>query len=87
MKTIGSKITDVVPAADLRGADRIALRSGRGAGRRGTGAAGGLRRRCLVADYRERLDEDGQVDFKGEAKAFLRNYGFLSQVLPYTNAE
>jgi type I restriction enzyme R subunit len=40
-----------------------------------------------VADYRERLDEDGQVDFKGEAKAFLRNYGFLSQVLPYTNAE
>ncbi len=40
-----------------------------------------------VADYCERLDEDGQVDFKGKAKAFLRAYGFLSQVLPYTNAE
>jgi type I restriction enzyme, R subunit len=40
-----------------------------------------------VADYREQLDEDGQVDFKGKAKAFLRAHGFLSQVLPYTNAE
>ena len=39
-----------------------------------------------VAVYRERLDEDGQVDFKGKAKAFTRTYGFLSQVLPYTNA-
>jgi type I restriction enzyme R subunit len=42
---------------------------------------------ACVADYRERLDEDGQVDFKGKAKAFLRAYGFLSQVLPYTSAE
>ncbi len=42
---------------------------------------------ACVADYREHLDEDGQVDFKGKAKAFLRAYGFLSQVLPYTNAE
>ena len=41
---------------------------------------------ACVADYKERLDEDGQVDFKGKAKAFLRAYGFLSQVLPYTNA-
>ncbi len=40
-----------------------------------------------VAVYREDLDEDGQVDFKGKAKAFLRTYGFLSQVLPYTHAE
>ena len=40
-----------------------------------------------VADYRERLDEDGQVDFKGKAKAFLRAYGFLSSILPYTNPE
>jgi len=40
-----------------------------------------------VADYREQLDEDGQVDFKGKAKAFLRAYGFLSSILPYTNAE
>ncbi len=42
---------------------------------------------ACVADYRARLDEDAQVDFKGKAKAFLRAYGFLSQVLPYTNAE
>ncbi|MBW7862715.1 MAG: type I restriction endonuclease subunit R, partial [Rhodocyclaceae bacterium] len=40
-----------------------------------------------VAVYREQLDEDGQVDFKGKAKAFLRTYGFLSSILPYTNAE
>ena len=36
------------------------------------------------------LDEDAQVDFKGKAKAkakaFVRTYGFLSCVLPYTNA-
>jgi len=42
---------------------------------------------ACVADYRERLDEDGQVDFKGKAKAFLRTYGFLSSILPYTNAD
>ncbi|MHB0979824.1 MAG: type I restriction endonuclease subunit R, partial [Thermoleophilia bacterium] len=40
-----------------------------------------------VAVYKEDLDEDGQVDFKGTAKAFLRTYGFLAQVLPYTRAE
>jgi type I restriction enzyme R subunit len=40
-----------------------------------------------VAIYREDLDEDGQVDFKGKAKAFTRTYGFLASVLPYTNAE
>ena len=40
-----------------------------------------------VADYLEDLDEDGQVNFKGKAKAFLRTYGFLSSILPYTNAE
>jgi type I restriction enzyme, R subunit len=39
-----------------------------------------------VATYREQLDEDGQVDFKGKAKAFTRTYGFLASVLPYTNA-
>ena len=27
------------------------------------------------------------MDFKGKAKAFLRAYGFLSSILPYTNAE
>ena len=40
-----------------------------------------------VSLYREQLDEDGQVDFKGKAKAFLRTYGFLAAILPYTNAE
>lgn len=38
-----------------------------------------------VAEYNER-DEDDQVEFKGSAKAFVRTYGFLSAVLPYTNA-
>jgi len=39
-----------------------------------------------VAAYKVDLDEDGQVDFKGKSKAFVRTYGFLSSVLPYTNA-
>jgi type I restriction enzyme R subunit len=42
---------------------------------------------ACVAVYKQQLDEDGQVAFKGEAKAFLRAYGFLSSILPYTNAE
>ncbi|GMA51340.1 hypothetical protein GCM10025857_26970 [Alicyclobacillus contaminans] len=42
---------------------------------------------ACVAVYNQELDEDGQVDFKGTAKAFLRTYGFLSAILPYTNAE
>ncbi|MBM3553288.1 MAG: type I restriction endonuclease subunit R [Alphaproteobacteria bacterium] len=42
---------------------------------------------ACVALYLERLDEDGQVDFKSKAKAFTRSYGFLSAILPYTNAE
>ena len=33
------------------------------------------------------LDEDGQVEFKGSAKSFVRLYAFLSQVLPYGNPE
>ena len=32
------------------------------------------------------LTEDEQVRFKGSAKSFARLYGFLSQILPYTNA-
>ena len=40
-----------------------------------------------VSLYLEQLDEDGQVDFKGKAKGFLRAYGFLGAVLPYTKAE
>ena len=39
-----------------------------------------------VAVYKERLDEDGQVDFKGKAKTFTRTYDFLASILPYTNA-
>jgi len=39
-----------------------------------------------VTIYLADLDEDGQVDFKGKAKAFVRTYGFLASVLPYTNA-
>ena len=42
---------------------------------------------ACVAVYREQLDEDGQVDFKGKANAFLRAYGFLAAILPYTYAE
>ena len=41
---------------------------------------------ACVAVYNSDLDEDGQVDFKGKAKAFTRTYGFLSSVLPYSNA-
>jgi len=40
-----------------------------------------------VATYNASLDEDGQVDFKGKAKAFVRTYGFLSSILPYSNAD
>ena len=39
-----------------------------------------------AAVYVNELDEDRQVDFKGKAKAFVRTYGFLSCVLPYTYA-
>ena len=39
-----------------------------------------------VAAYVDDLDEDGQVKFKGNAKAFVRTYNFLACVLPYTNA-
>ena len=41
---------------------------------------------ACVAVYKDNLDEDGQVDFKGKAKAFIRTYGFLASILPYTNA-
>lgn len=37
---------------------------------------------CVDA-YVSKLDEDGQVEFKGKARAFLRTYNFLSTVLPY----
>src|SRR5690606_22135402 len=40
-----------------------------------------------VAVYTTDLDEDGQVDFKGKAKAFTRTYGCLAAILPYSNAD
>ena len=41
---------------------------------------------ACVAVYKNELDEDRQVDFKGKAKGFVRTYNFLSCVLPWTNA-
>lgn len=38
-----------------------------------------------VAEYTEGMDEDEQVSFKGSAKAFVRTYGFLSAILPYSS--
>ena len=38
-----------------------------------------------VAEYVETMDEDEQVEFKGAAKSFVRTYGFLSAILPYSN--
>ena len=40
-----------------------------------------------VAVYKSELDEDGQVDFKGKSKTFVRTYGFLASILSYTNAD
>lgn len=42
---------------------------------------------ACVAVYNADLNEDGQVDFKGKAKAFVRTYSFLASILPYTHAE
>ncbi|MDE2769157.1 MAG: type I restriction endonuclease subunit R, partial [Chloroflexota bacterium] len=42
--------------------------------------------RCVEV-YRQDLDEDQQVEFKGRAKAFLRSYGFLATILSYTYAD
>ena len=42
---------------------------------------------ACVARYIDTLDEDGQVDFKGKAKAFTRTYSFLASVLPFNNAD
>lgn len=41
---------------------------------------------ACVATYVTNLDEDQQVDFKGKGKAFVRAYGFLASILPYSNA-
>jgi type I restriction enzyme R subunit len=37
--------------------------------------------------YEGELDEDGQVAFKGKAKAFVRTHQFLASILPYSDAE
>ena len=42
---------------------------------------------ACAGTYTEQLDEEGQVDFKGNAKAFVRTYNFLAAILPFTNAE
>ncbi|HRA66313.1 MAG TPA: type I restriction endonuclease subunit R [Caldilinea sp.] len=41
---------------------------------------------ACVATYLDELDEDGQVDFKGKAKVFVRTYSFLAAILPCNNA-
>jgi hypothetical protein len=41
---------------------------------------------ACVAVYKEQLDGDGQLEFKGRAKAFVRTYSFLASILPYTQA-
>ncbi len=41
---------------------------------------------CCVAPYL-RLDEDGQVDFKGKTKSFTRTYDFLASLLSCTHSE
>jgi type I restriction enzyme R subunit len=42
---------------------------------------------ACVANYNAELDEDGQVEFKGNAKKFVRTYSFLATILPYTFPE
>ena len=42
---------------------------------------------ACVEVYVQDLDEDGQVQFKRQAKGFLRTYAFLSSILPYNNAK
>ena len=42
---------------------------------------------ACVAVYLERLDEDGQVEFKGKAKVFCRTYAFLSSVISFSNVD
>ena len=35
--------------------------------------------------YRDHLDEDEQIEFKAKAKAFVRLYQFLAQILPFVD--
>jgi type I restriction enzyme R subunit len=41
---------------------------------------------ACVDVYNTELDEDGQVDFKGKSKTFIRTYNFLASILLYNNA-
>jgi type I restriction enzyme R subunit len=38
---------------------------------------------ACVAIYKDKLGENDQVQFKGQAKAFVRSYGFLAAILSY----
>lgn len=42
---------------------------------------------ACVATYKETLDEDQQVEFKGKAKVFCRTYDFLASIMSQTNRE
>lgn len=42
---------------------------------------------ACAAYYNEQLDEDAQIKFKGNAKAFVRTYNFLGGILPFRNPE
>lgn len=42
---------------------------------------------ACAAYYKDQLDEDGQIKFKGNAKAFVRTYNFLGGILPFKNPE
>lgn len=37
--------------------------------------------------YRDNLDEDEQIEFKANAKSFVRLYQFLAQILPFVDAD
>lgn len=41
----------------------------------------------ICANEYKKLEEDDQIDFKGNAKAFVRTYGFLASILPIGNIE
>ncbi len=38
---------------------------------------------ACVEIYKDNLNEDQQIDFKGKAKSFVRSYGFLGAILTY----
>ncbi|MBU0589175.1 MAG: type I restriction endonuclease subunit R [Gammaproteobacteria bacterium] len=38
---------------------------------------------ACVEIYKDNLNEDEQIDFKGKAKTFVRSYGFLGAILTY----